>query len=313
MKAVLVDPNAPGRLALGEAPKPKPAPHEALVRVETISVNRGEVMFAQNNEPGSRIGWDIAGVVEAPAANGPGPAKGTRVVGWTKNETAWAELAAVPLTELCPLTPGLNPEVACTLPVAGLTALYTLERGERLLGSRVLVTGATGGVGQFAVQLATLMGAEVVAPVRKADAVDGVKALGAVEVPVDTNGEATRALGPYRLIVDGIGGDFLSAILPGLDQDGRAVLYGVSGGLNIAVPVPLMLGSGRGRIEGFTLYRDSEFESSSKGLARLQKLALSGRLQTPIAVRESWDKVGEIAQGLLDRSYTGKAVLHVGG
>src|SRR3712207_3295824 len=161
IRAVLVDPEVPARLSLGIADEPAPAPSEALVRVSAISLNRGEVRRAQTAEPGFNPGWDLAGTVEKSAADGTGPQVGARVVGFLASG-AWAELAAVPTNSLAELPEGVSFTEAATLPVAGLTALYALEKGGGLLGRSVLITGASGGAGHLAIQLACLSGARVV-------------------------------------------------------------------------------------------------------------------------------------------------------
>ncbi|MDQ4042503.1 MAG: alcohol dehydrogenase, partial [Actinomycetota bacterium] len=142
IRAVLVNEGAPANLSLGEIEEPSPAPSEALVRVSAISLNRGEVRRAQMAEPGFNPGWDLAGTVEKEAADGTGPPAGARVVGLLPSG-AWAELAAVPTNSLAELPENVSFGQAATLPVAGLTALYTLEKGGGLLGRNVLVTGAS--------------------------------------------------------------------------------------------------------------------------------------------------------------------------
>src|SRR5438045_8629960 len=99
-------------------------------------------------------------------------------------EAAWAERVAVPTHALAELPDKVTFSQAATFPVAGLTALYALAKGGLLLDRRVLITGATGGVGDFAVQLARLAGAHVTAAARRADQVAGLRALGAHEVTV---------------------------------------------------------------------------------------------------------------------------------
>ena len=129
IRAVVVDPDAPNRLALADVEEPSPTPSEVLVRVSAVSLNRGEVRRAGSSEPGFRPGWDLAGTVERAAADGSGPQEGSRVVGFLPSG-AWAELAAVPTDSVAFLADGVSFEEASTLPVAGLTALYALEEGE---------------------------------------------------------------------------------------------------------------------------------------------------------------------------------------
>lgn len=92
MLAVVVDSEAVGRLSLDEVEEPDLSPSEALVRVEAISLNRGEVRRAETNEPGFRPGWDLAGTVVRAAEDGSGPAEGVRAVGFLPSG-GWAERA----------------------------------------------------------------------------------------------------------------------------------------------------------------------------------------------------------------------------
>ena len=187
IRAVVVDPDAPNRLALARAQEPSPTPSETLVRVVAVSLNRGEVRRVESNEPGFRPGWDLAGTVERAAADGSGPQAGSRVVGFLPSG-AWAEVVAVPTHSVAVLPERVSFEEASTLPVAGLTALYALEEGGNLLGKSVLVTGASGGAGQFGLQLARAAGARVVGLVRREEHAGLVEEAGAHEVVVDESG-----------------------------------------------------------------------------------------------------------------------------
>src|SRR6516225_811667 len=166
IRAVVVDPSVPGRLAIREVGLREPDRDEVDVRVTAISLNRGETRRAlQVAEPGWRPGWDFAGIVERAAADGSGPGPGTRVVGILPSG-AWAERVNCRSHAVAVLPDGVSDTQAATLPVAGLTALHALRQGGLLLGRKVLVDGASGGVGHFACQLAAASGAVVHGQIR---------------------------------------------------------------------------------------------------------------------------------------------------
>ena len=198
MRAILVEPGAPGSLTLAEAAEPQPYPNQALVDVKAISLNLGEVRRAGRSTAGTHLGWDLAGVVAKAAADGSGPAAGSRVVG-IKMAGAWAERAVVDGNMLAPLPDDLSFAKAATLPVAGLTALYSLEHAGQLLARRVLVTGASGGVGLFGIQLAKLSGAEVTALIRRPAHDDLAREAGADHVVVGERAEGAPPHGPLQL------------------------------------------------------------------------------------------------------------------
>ena len=220
MRAVVTRPGATGSLVIAETAEPSPDSDEALVRVKAFSLNRGEVRRAATRAAGTMIGWDVVGAVEGPARNGSGPPKGARVVGFSRRVRGWAERIALPTTDIAEIPDNVSDADAATLPVAGLTALYALERCERLLASRVLVTGATGGVGYFACQLARLMGAHVTALLRRQDQQALAKSLGVEETVVSPDGGGLDAVPKFRAIVDGVGGPALGQLLGALTTTG---------------------------------------------------------------------------------------------
>src|SRR5438876_2055636 len=174
IRAVVVDPAAPGRLAIKPVELRDPDRDEVGVRVTAISLNRGETRRAlQVAEPGWRPGWDFAGVVDTAAADGSGPQPGTRVVGILPSG-AWAERVNCRSHAVAALPDAVSDVQAATLPVAGLTALHALRQGGLLLGRKVLVDGATGGVGHLACQLAVAAGAEVWGQARRPEAREAV-------------------------------------------------------------------------------------------------------------------------------------------
>ena len=311
MRAVVVDPQAKGRLSVAEVEEPDPTPSEALVRVVAISLNRGEVRRAGASDAGSRPGWDLAGTVEQSAADGSGPQEGSRVVGFLPSG-AWAELVAVPTNALVELPEGVSFDEAATLPVAGLTALYALEKGGGLLGRKVLITGASGGAGLFALQLARMSGARVVALVRRQEHEELVREAGAHEVVVDEGGDAAGKHGPYHLILESVGGEVLGNALSMLAPGGTCVSVGVSGGAEVTFNAQSLYATGAAKLYGFILFHEIIARPASEGLARLVSLVDEGSLKPRIEVEAPWTDVGEVAARLIDRGYTGKAVLHVG-
>jgi NADPH:quinone reductase len=311
MKAIVVDPDVPGRLSMQLVDELDAlAGTEALVRVAATSLNLGELHVAQSAEAvGLRLGWDIAGTVERAAADGSGPAVGARVVGLLR-VGAWAERVAVPIDALADLPPSVSFAQAATLPVAGLTALYAVERGSGLLGRRVLVTGASGGVGHLACQLARLSGAEVAGLVHQERNRDLVLATGA-HVIVSEDGAAAREFGPYRLILETVGGPVTAAAVGMLAPDGICVAIGASAGSwDVAFNTWALVAAKRASLYGFLLFNELGREPASVGLARLVNLVAEDRLRPRIAIEASWQDIGKVAQDLLERRISGKAVLN---
>ena len=310
--AVVVDPTAPGRFKIVEVESPAATSHEALVRVAAVSLNRGEIRMAADKPLGSRIGWDLAGTVERAAADGSGPRAGTRVVGLLPTG-AWAELVAVPTNAMAELPTSVSFAHAATLPVAGLTALYAIERATGLLGRNALITGASGGVGLYACQIAQLMGATVVALIRNRKHEELVRKAGAAQVAISEDGSAARNHGPYRLIAESVGGKVFANAITTLAADGVCVIFGGSQSPDVSFNIWPLAGAARACICGFELFDEFNRETAADGLARLLKLLAAGRLHPHIEVEAPWTDVGHIAGQYFDRKITGKVVLHVGG
>ena len=309
-QAVVVDQKAPGKLIIHDIEMPHPSPSEALVSVSAISLNRGETRRSLQSEDGWHPGWDLSGVVEQAAVDGSGPPAGGRGVGFLP-EGAWAKHVAVPTHSLASLPDVVTFAQAATLPVAGLTALYALAKRGDLLGRRVLITGATGGVGDFAVQLAQLSGAYVVASVRRADQVPEAQQAGADEVVIGDNVSDFSAHGPYDLVVESLGGTALASALGSLAKDGVCVSLGISASQEATFDVRTFFTTGRTSLYGFILFDEFHTESAAVGLARLAGLIATGKLTPRISVEAPWTEISSVAGQLIDRTFPGKAVLHV--
>jgi NADPH2:quinone reductase len=311
-RAVVIDPSVPERYVIREFEDPLPSPNQAVVRVHAISLNRGEVRYSMTAPAGRRPGWDLAGVVEKAAADGTGPTEGARVVG-ILYVGSWGERVAVPTNQLATIPDNVSFAVASTLPVAGLTALYTLGKGGQIAAKNVLVTGATGGTGDFAIQLAKLSGAKVVATIRSGNGRDEfVKRSGADRVVIGGDPSGAIDHGPYHLIIDSVGGPRFGKVVAMLaPQDGLLVNFGTTAGTDVTFSLQKFYSTGPLKMYGFILFKEFGITPANEGLRQLATLVGEGRLKPQVEVEEPWEKVATIAQALTDRKYLGKAVLHL--
>ncbi len=312
IRAVVLSPNVPGRLAIQSLDAPRPAANEALVRVAAISLNRGEVRRAMANDQVPRPGWDVAGTVLTAAADGSGPKAGARVVGLMRSG-GWAEQIALPTNQVAELPEGISFAQAATIPVAGLTAMHALWKGGFLLERKVLVTGATGGVGDYALQLARLVGAKVVASVRRPEQIALAQESGADFVAVGEDLSDAKQYGPFALVIESVGGQVLADALSMLDENSVVVSFGTSAGNTVTFDAQKFYNTGLVSLYGMILFDELRtVEPAPLGLRRLADLIAQGKLKPRIAIEESWERIAEVAQQLMERTYPGKAVLHIG-
>jgi len=232
----------PEVLELAEVSKPVPAEHEVLVRIEAAAVNpldwhymRGtpyimRLMGAGIGAPAdTRLGVDYAGVVESVGSAVSHFQPGDRVFGRGSGAFAWY-LTSGQDGAVVPVPDSLSLEQAAATPIAGLTALQALrDAGKLQPGQKVLINGASGGVGTFAVQIAKAMGAEVhgVCSTRN---VDRVYSLGADRV-IDYRKESYLDSGEtYDLIIDNVGNHSLLANRKVMRDSATLVIVGGQGG-----------------------------------------------------------------------------------
>ncbi|MFD5431385.1 zinc-binding dehydrogenase [Kitasatospora sp. NPDC127067] len=309
MRALLVDRSAPGGLRLGTAPDPEPAPHQALVRVTATSLNYGEVAFGLDTAPdGTVLGWDAAGIVERAAADGSGPAEGTPVV-TLMPAGGWAELRAVDTGLIGAAPAGADLAALATIPVAALSALRALHRIGPLLGRSVLVTGATGGVGRYAVQLARAAGAHVVASTGSPDRNGEVlRRLGAHEVVASPKETA----GPVDGVVDVVGGPQLVEAYEALGPGGVLVATGHSSGRGEDFAFGALFGDANRHDRAVVSFYLLGCTGLGRDLGWLAHRVAAGELDPGITWRGDWDDAAEAVDTLLGRRLHGKAVLTIG-
>jgi NADPH:quinone reductase-like Zn-dependent oxidoreductase len=241
MRAVVQDIYGPADvLELRDVARPAPADGEVLVRVRAAGLDRG-VWHVMTGLPylvrvvvptmGLRRpkvpirGMDLAGQVEAVGRDVTRFRPGDAVFGWTEGGS-YAEYASVPEDQLVPMPSTLSFEQAAAVPISGLAALEGLcDVGEVQAGQRVLVIGAAGGVGSFAVQLAKAFGAQVTGVASTTQA-ELVRSIGADEVVDYTRTDVTDGSRHWDLILDTAGHRSLSRLRRALSPAGTLVIVG---------------------------------------------------------------------------------------
>jgi len=302
MRALVVEHGDDGPVRFAEVEEPRPTAGEALVDVRHIGLNLGELKYADQWPAGAIHGHDAAGVVVRAAADGSGPAEGERVV-LGMAPYAWAERVAVSPAWLAVVPDAVAPADAAALGVAGITALRVL-RTRSLLARRVLITGASGGVGHFAVQLAAIAGAHVTAAVGGPDRAAGLRELGAGEVVTDLSTVDDR----FDLVLDTIGGSHLARMWALLAEGGAIHLVGSASGEATTFEAGSLFGFGAPR----TINTFGDVTSPVTGeLADLLGLLAAGRLSAQVGLRGEWKDVDDAVRALFAREVHGKVVLDV--
>lgn len=302
MLALVISPDSPTGLQLAEFDEPQPASNEALISVHATSLNRGELRLLAIRPNGWIPGQDIVGIVERAATDGSGPVAGARVVALV-DQAGWAERVAVPTDRLAVLPDDVSFVSAATLPVAGTTALRTLRLGGDLAGQRVLITGASGAVGRFQVQIAREQGASVtaIAAARHAEDLRGLGAERVVEA-------IEMAGGPFALITESVGGASLARAIERVAPGGTIVMFGSSSGELTPIGFRQFVPGHEGaRLHTFAYYTSGS--GIGADIASLLALVAVGRLETRVALTVPWTDIAQALEALRQRSFSGKAVL----
>lgn len=304
MKSIVATPGDRDVVAMREVDDAVALDDQILLEVRAGSLNRGELRLVAER-PGWRPGQDIAGVVVQAAASGRGPAVGERVAAVVE-QGGWAQLAAAPIDRSCVLPEGVSFDDGACLGIAGLTALRALRVGGSLTGARVLVTGASGGVGRFAVQLARDGGAEVTGAVGDASRAEGLTQLGASAI-VGYDGELG---GLFDVVLDGVCGPVLERGIRALAPGGVAVLYGMASGEPARIGLFDFDRGPGARLQPFRLYQ-TDTSTFGRDLGHLAGMIAEGRLVAPIGLRVAWTELPAAMEVLRDRRVQGKVVFTV--
>jgi NADPH:quinone reductase len=309
VKAFVADPASTLGISDRDVAEPHAAPGRAVVEVTAVSLNRGEAMHVvrwRTLPDGHPMGWDFAGVVAQGATDGSGPAAGTPVFGWSVRRGTWAERVQVDVDQMVEMPRDLGADDASTLGVAGLTALAALDQARvPLVDSSVVVTGASGGLGYFATQLAALSGARATAVMREDGR--GERPVLAQDVRIE---DGIDPKGPAAdLIVETVGGDMLSGALRRVGRNGTVVTLGRI--IEDRATLPAGWFHKNASLVGLTV---SEYYGARTGrtianLTRLGRLTSDGRLRTNITRVVDRGGMFDAIDGLLSRAYRGKVVV----
>ncbi|MDF9816287.1 zinc-binding dehydrogenase [Streptomyces sp. SPB162] len=305
MKALLPTGHPDAMVVLGDAEEPRPAPDEALVKVEAFSVNRGEVFRLHAPRPGQRPGKDIAGLVVQAAADGSGPRAGQRIVGHPAGG-GWAEYAAVRTDALAVLPDGVSSIRAAALPLAGLTALRLLRTTGCVSGHPLLLTGASGGVGHYFTELAVGAGAEVTAVTATPERGRRLAEFGATVVH-----DLADARGPFHTVLESVGGASTARALALLRPRGTLIWFGQASREPAELSFFAFFQGPRSAAVRHFHYEHFD-EAFGPDLAALVRLVANDRLHPEIGRLAAWQDTAATLNDLRDRRIAGNAVLTIG-
>ncbi len=224
------------------------------------------------------------------------------------DEFGWAEQVAVPTHRMVPLPDNVSFAQAATLPVAGLTALRCVRLGGAIVGRRVLITGAAGGVGTLAVQIAALSGAHVTAVVGRPERAAGLDTIGVRDVAVGIE----NTTGRYSLILESTGGSSLSEAVKRIEPNGTVVVYGNSSAETSTISFQDFRGAQNARIQSFFYFTSGPEEMFAPDLALLVSLIANGGLRPVVGIERNWAELATVAESLRGRQVAGKAVFRTG-
>lgn len=306
MKAIVQNGyGSPAVLAIKEVANPTIQDNQVLVRVHAASINAGDY-FSMRGSPwlvrfmigfprpkDYILGWDFAGRVEAIGGAVTQFQPGDEVYGAISH--AYAEYVAAPADRLALKPANLSFEQAATAPTAAITALQGLrDAGKVKPGHKVLINGAAGGVGSFAVQIGKELGADVTG-VCSTRNLEMVRSLGADYVVDYTREDFTRGERRYDLILDNVGNRAFSDLRRVLTPQGRIIPNSGHGGMSYVVKAFLLAPFMRQQEKLLTT------SANSKDLTILAKMIEAGKMMPVIdriyAFEQTPEAIGYAAQG----------------
>ncbi len=299
-----------GTLQIDEVPDPQPGPDEQLVDIAFASVNPLDVWITQGS-----VGAAAANLPWTPGTEATGYADGRAVLVrggglGVMRPGVYCSQIAVPDSWLLPLADGVDLAQAAAVPVAGITAWQALHgRAHVDDNDRVLVFGASGGVGALAIQLAKAAGAEVWGQTGSAAKVDGIVANGADNVIVADADGVEEAVGSFAptVILDSLGGPYTDAAIASIANQGRLVVYGTSNNEHVSINLRRLYRKGVNLL-GYAGLVDTP-EEQRTALNTLLAMMAAGTVHVPIGAVLPLSGAGEAHARILSRGVEGKILL----
>ena len=299
---------------------PEIAPDQVLVRVAACALNFGDLLLLKGTYQEKpplpfTLGMELSGTIEKIGADVTNLSVGQRVISYT-GFGGMAEYAAIPAEICLPIPDSMDMVDAAAFPVGYGTAHLALDYRARLqAGERLLVLGASGGVGLTAVELGKLMGAEVIAVARNAEKLDIAKQAGAdhlINSETDDIRDAVKALGGADVVYDPVGGDQFTAAMRATNPDGRLIPLGFASGTVPQIPANHLL------VKNLTVigyywggYSKVNPKVLGDSLATLLDWYEAGKIKPHVSNVLPLDQANEALDLLRTRKATGKVVVTV--
>ena len=322
MKAVLCKSlDGPDGLSLEDIAEPVPGPGQVRVKVTAVGLNFADTLITRGKyqikpELPFSPGVEVAGVVDRLGPEISGLKVGTRVMAYTGWNGA-RELVVVPAVAAIPIPTGVTDDVAAGLSVTYGTALHGLkDRGRLQAGETVVVTGAAGGAGLAAVEIANLMKARVIAVASSPEKLAVAKAGGAqelVQFPGSDLKDAIKSLTGGKganIVYDCVGADAAEPLVRALAWQGRFLVVGFAAGDIPKIPLNLLLVKGAdiaGVFWGESVRRDPLGHAGN--MARLLAWVADGHLKPRIHAKFPLEQIAEALRVLDRREAQGKVVV----
>ncbi|MEQ5825823.1 NADPH:quinone oxidoreductase family protein [Sulfitobacter sp. NFXS29] len=309
-------------LTLRELEMPMPGQGEVLIQVDTCGLNFGDLLIIKGTYQEKpplpfTLGMEMAGTITALGEGVDHLKVGQRVAAYT-GFNGLAEYAAIPAAVCVPIPEEMTAVDAAAFLIAYGTSHVALDYKARLQpGERLLVLGASGGIGLTAVELGKMMGAEVIAVARGADKLAVCKEAGAdhlINSETDDIRAIVKELGGADVVYDPVGGDQFKAAMRACNPEARLIPLGFASGEVPQIPANILLVKNLS-VLGFYWGGYAKIKPSvlTDSFAELIEWYVAGKLKPHVSNVMPLEQANEALALLRDRKATGKVVVEVAG